>query len=144
MIFYASVKNKFLSHSFLIINFFYLSFSAHHSTFTVDTNLSFIDIFNNMGTSTPKGFSSPDSAYIPTTPPKMFDNFQVRFFFEYMLMISFELSCDNKNLPVFLFVQFDNRIPRHLSFDCNVTTPTTPNTPSASKAYMNSSSSPYG
>lgn len=89
--------------------------SLSSPTEAVDANLSFIDLFNNMGTSTPKGFSSPDSAYTQNTPSKMFDNFQ-----------------------------FDNRIPRHLSFDCNVTTPASPSTPGSSKAYMNSSSSPYG
>ncbi|XP_070505753.1 cytoplasmic polyadenylation element-binding protein 3 isoform X1 [Chironomus tepperi] len=88
----------------------------------VDANLSFADIFNSLGTSTPKGYHShsPDSNYIQTTPPKMFDNFQ-----------------------------FDNRsLQRNLNnFDCNVTTtPTSPSTPSSfmtsPKAYMNSPS--YG
>ncbi|KAG5672802.1 hypothetical protein PVAND_002895 [Polypedilum vanderplanki] len=73
-------------------------------------------IFGDMfHTATPKGYSSPDRNYIQTTPPKMFENFQ-----------------------------FDNRsIQRNLSFDCNVTTPTSPGTPSSFKAYMNSPSS-YG
>jgi hypothetical protein len=47
--------------------------------FTADTNLSFVDMFSNInvGTSTPKGYNSPDSNHHPASLPKMFENFQV-------------------------------------------------------------------
>lgn len=110
--------------------------------------------------------SNNNSNYIQTTPPKnSFENFQVRLIsilnvidWSRILMISLanffsfrRLSSRNFKTHfalIFLwtfssFRQFDNRsMQRNLSYDCNVTTPTTPSTPGSSKPFQNSP--PYG
>jgi hypothetical protein len=96
------------------------------------------------------GFNgSNNHNYIQTTPPKSsFDNFQVRIKKSMsLLMISllngFPFATRRSLLTSDDFSQFDNRsLQRNLSYDCNVTTPTTPSTPGSSTAFQNSP--PYG
>lgn len=130
--------------------------------FLADTNNLAFELFGNLATSTPMKGSLPtgfngsnNHNYIQVTPPKnSFDNFQVRNkksmshfndfpCWMFPLLTRYSLIISPLILYNWIFLQFDNRsLQRNLSYDCNVTTPTTPSTPGSSTAFQNSP--PYG